>query len=119
MKDRIDLRIDSDLKRKFKEKADAEYGGMSRFLQLVIESYVDDDGFACDEELTSLLYAVRALNSFTNNVNQITKRMHSEGRIPSERTLQELAELKSYSSDAADAFRACLDRRNIALESLS
>lgn len=100
----INVRIDEELLAQFKQKAESEYGSMSRFLKLQIESYVEREPLANDAELTALMYAVKALNQFAHDINAITGQ---GGKIPS----RQLKDIRGYADDAIQAFKNSLAKR--------
>ena len=106
---RIKLRIDADKKQAFKKKAKEGYGGMSEFLTRQIDSFLAEEPIGNDTELTDLLYAVRALGLYTNNVNQIAKKLNS-GEYPKINP-SELMEIQELTFDVILKFRACLEAR--------
>lgn len=73
----LKLRINPEKHSTFKKKATEEYGDMSKFLDQQIDSFLLKEPIANDAELTALLYAVKALNSYTNNINQIAKKLNA------------------------------------------
>ena len=105
----INLRIDEQLQAQFKQKAEAEYGSMSRFLKLQIESYVAQEPLANDAELTALMYAVKALNQFVHEV-QATKESFGKGSTKRAKH-RELNKIHEHTEAAIQAFKHSLAQR--------
>ena len=105
----INLRIDEQLLTQFKQKAEAEYGSMSRFLKLQIESYVAQEPLANDAELTALMYAVKALNQFVHDVNASKESLVKGGGKSA--THREMNKIKNHTEAAIQAFKQSLAQR--------
>ncbi len=115
---RIELRIDDSLKHDFIQKIDDKYSGMSDLLKRFIHAYTYDSGFVNDHELTVLLHAVKALNSYTNNINQIAKKVHQTGELEPYLTKDEFTEINDHIYAVTESFRQIIRTRNQQVNSL-
>lgn len=101
----IQVRVDPTVKALFIAKAQREFGTYSRLINKFIAFYVLDGFVTPDESDAALIHAVRSLYSFTNNLNQITKRLHIEGELDEGFTPEVLTEVRELIDNVIVAFK--------------
>jgi len=105
----LKVRVTEQERKDFKKKADAEYGSISECLRLQVRSIIEAQPLANDAELTALLYVVRALNSYCNNINQIAKKLNRDEDVTF--SFEEANKVRCYTVDVIKKFKSCLNTR--------
>lgn len=103
--ERIYIRIDSEVKKKFMLKTQNEFGSATRCLLKFIEAYNQDTFYANEQAVGMCYMALQSLHSYTNNINQITKKLHSIGSLDPMFTPEYLASFRDENIRFIKAFR--------------
>ena len=114
----VNFRIPKELKDEFYAKAIREMGTATRPLVKFMQCYVDDSFYADDRVVGPLYMAVQSLHAYSNNLNQIARKLNSTGRLDPRFTPEFLQKINENNRQIVVAFKSVVTTKTDVMQKL-